>query len=153
MQRSASAVWLGDIKNGHGTLSTNSLVLDEAAYSFSSRFESSNGGGTNPEELIAAAHAGCFTMALSASLSRYGFEPTSLHSSANVCLKRQDESWKIASSRLTVQGVVPGLDAAKFQKFVDDAAKSCPVSKLLNTEISVEALLVTNEVDYPTAAP
>jgi osmotically inducible protein OsmC len=135
MKRSASAHWAGSGKEGKGHLSTQSQVLQQAQYSFSSRFE--EGIGTNPEELIAAAHAGCFTMKLSFVLQAAGFVATSLDTRATVTL----ENGTIPAILLECEAQVPGLDNDKFQEFAADAKANCPVSKLLNTEISLSASL------------
>lgn len=140
MERKAKAIWSGNLKDGHGKLTTGSGVLKDSPYSFATRFEKAQ--GTNPEELIAAAHAGCFTMALSAQLSKAGFTPKSLTTSATVTLKPHGESWEIAISRLRLQADVPGIDEDKFQTIAEDAKANCPVSKLMKAEIELEALLV-----------
>src|SRR6202048_3508891 len=114
MKRTASAVWNGDLKQGKGTLSTPSGVLKETPYSFSTRFE--NGIGTNPEELIAAAHAGCFTMALSAALGRAGFTPEKLATNATVTLEQVSGNWTISTVDLQLTGRVPGIDGKKFDE-------------------------------------
>ena len=132
MKRTATAIWNGSVKDGSGTLSTQSNTLNKTAYSFTSRFES--GAGTNPEELIAAAHAGCFTMKLSAVLSTAGSPPTSLETNCAITL----ENGAITSSHLVVKGNVPGMSAEDFKKHAEDAKANCPVSKLLNTNISME---------------
>lgn len=135
MIRNATAVWNGSGKDGNGHLTTQSTVLNQTQYSYLSRFE--NGVGTNPEELIAAAHAGCFTMKLSFVLGAAGFTPDSLETKCEITL----DSGTITKSHLTVKAVVPGIDDAKFQECVKDAEANCPVSKLLNAAISSEATL------------
>jgi osmotically inducible protein OsmC len=132
MKRTATAVWNGSGKDGKGNLTTQSLTLNKTAYSYSSRFE--NGTGTNPEELIAAAHAGCFTMKLSGVLGGAGFTPTSLETTCTVTI----ESGTITSSHLVLKGDVPGCSKEDFQKHAEDAKANCPVSKALNTAISLE---------------
>jgi lipoyl-dependent peroxiredoxin len=132
MKRTATAAWTGSVKEGNGTLTTQSLTLNKTAYSFTSRFE--NGTGTNPEELIAAAHAGCFTMKLSAVLGGAGFTPASLETTCAVTL----DNGAITSSHLVVKGNVPGCSKEDFQKHTDDAKANCPVSKALNTTITLE---------------
>ena len=139
MIRKASAVWNGSLKEGKGTISTDSKVLSNAQYSFSTRFE--NGIGTNPEELIAAAHAGCFTMALAFGLQTAGFNPTELSTEAAVTLEPEGKGFKISRSALTLRANVPNLDEAKFAELAKDAEKNCPVSKVLNAEITLEAKL------------
>jgi osmotically inducible protein OsmC len=138
MKRKATAVWKGTIKEGNGTLSTDSTVLDQTQYSFRSRFE--DGVGTNPEELMAAAHAGCFTMKLSADLTEAGFNPTSLETTASVSL----ENGVITSSHLVNKSVVPGISEQQFQEIASGAKENCPVSKAYNLEISLEAALNGN---------
>ena len=135
MKRTASAVWNGDLKNGKGTLSTQSGVLKQTQYSFSTRFES--GIGTNPEELIAAAHAGCFTMALSAFLGAAGFTADELTTQANVSLEQVDGNWTITAIHLDLKGRVPGIDRAQFDEIADKAKAGCPVSRVLKAEISL----------------
>ena len=124
MNRTASAVWQGDLKKGQGTLSTQSGVLNKTQYSFSTRFES--GIGTNPEELIAAAHAGCFTMALSAFLIAAGFTPEELTTEATLTLEQVESNWTITAVHLDLTGRVPGLDAAKFEEIANQAKAGCP---------------------------
>ena len=140
MQRKASAVWQGDLKSGKGTISTDSGVLKQAQYSFSTRFE--NGVGTNPEELLAAAHAGCFTMALAFQLQGAGYTPTELTTEAAVTLEAEGQGFRISRSALTLTASVPGLDEATFRQLAENAEKGCPVSKVLNAEITLEAKLV-----------
>jgi osmotically inducible protein OsmC len=135
MKRKATAIWTGTIKDGSGTLSTDSTVLDQTQYSFKSRFE--DGVGTNPEELMAAAHAGCFTMKLSADLTEAGFTPTSLETTAAVSL----ENGVITSSHLVNKSVVPGISEDQFNEIAKGAKENCPVSKAYNLEISLEASL------------
>ena len=140
MDRSASAVWHGGLKDGKGTISTQSGVLKDAQYSFSTRFE--NGIGTNPEELIAAAHAGCFTMALAFGLQAAGFNPTELSTEAAVTLDPDGQGFKISKSALTLRGKVPNLDDAGFARIAGEAEKNCPVSKVLSAAITLDAGLV-----------
>lgn len=135
MKRSAVAVWNGTGKEGKGHLSTQSTVLDKTQYSFSSRFE--EGVGTNPEELVAAAHAGCFAMKLSFNISGAGFTPDTLEAKAVVSL----ENGSVTSSVITLKAVVPGIPEDKFAELVSDAERNCPISKLLNTEIKVDYTL------------
>jgi osmotically inducible protein OsmC len=136
MKRSATANWQGTGKEGKGTLGTQSGVLKDTPYSYLSRFE--EGTGTNPEELIAAAHAGCFTMKLSFLISGAGLTPGSIDTKATVTL----ENGAITGSHLEVKATVEGLDQNKFKELVEDAKANCPVSKLLNTNITMEASLV-----------
>jgi osmotically inducible protein OsmC len=136
MKRTATAIWNGSGKEGSGNLTTQSSTLNKTQYSFKSRFE--QGVGTNPEELIAAAHAGCFAMKLSFVLGAAGFTPDSLEATATVSL----DDGTITSSNIVLNAKVPGIDAAKFKACADDAKANCPVSKLLNTSISLEANLV-----------
>ncbi|HZV32975.1 MAG TPA: OsmC family protein [Verrucomicrobiae bacterium] len=139
MKRTASATWNGDLKQGKGTLSAPGGVLNKTPYSFTSRFE--NGPGTNPEELIAAAHAGCFTMALSAFLGRAGFTPTELSTQATLSLEQVNGNWTITGIHLDLTGKVPGIDAPKFEEIAKDAKANCPVSRLLKADISLSAKL------------
>lgn len=140
MIRKAKASWRGTGKDGEGDLSTDSGVLTETPYSFHTRFE--NGKGTNPEELLAAAHAGCFTMALAFQLQQAGYEPTSLETQAAVSLDPEAAGgFKITKSALTLTAEVPGLDQETFDKLSAAAKAGCPVSKLFNTEITLEASL------------
>lgn len=141
MQRKGSAVWQGGLKDGQGTISTDSGVLKETQYSFSTRFE--NGIGTNPEELLAAAHAGCFTMALSAQLGNAGMTATKLETTATVSLEKVEGGFAITKSHLDLVAQIPGADKAKFDTAVKNAETGCPVSKLFKAEISVSAQLVS----------
>jgi osmotically inducible protein OsmC len=141
MKRSASAVWLGDLKQGRGSLTTPSGVLKDTAYSFHTRFE--QGAGTNPEELIAAAHAGCFAMATSAFLGKAGFTPEKLSSEASLTLEQVDGNWTITAIHLTLNAKVPGVSEHKFQEIAAEAKANCPVSRLLNAKITLEAKLQT----------
>ena len=140
MQRTGSAHWSGGLKDGKGTVSTQSGVLSQTQYSFSTRFE--NGVGTNPEELIAAAHAGCFTMALSAQLGEAGMKADSIDTTATVTLEKTDSGFAITASHLDVKVKIPGADKAKFEQAAQNAEKGCPVSKVLNAKISMKAELI-----------
>jgi osmotically inducible protein OsmC len=133
--RSATAVWNGSGKEGSGTMSSQSTVLNNAQYSYNTRFE--NGVGTNPEELIAAAHAGCFAMKLSFVLGAAGFTPTSLKVTCGITL----DSGKITESKLHLIAEVPGIDQQKFNECAEDAKANCPISQLLNTNITLDAQL------------
>ena len=137
MIRKAKAVWRGTGRDGSGVLSTDSGVLAETPYSFKTRFESEK--GTNPEELIAAAHAGCFTMALAFRLQRAGYTPTELSTEAAVTLEQDDAGFRISRSALTLRAQVPNLDEAAFARMANDAEKNCPVSKVLKAEITLDA--------------
>jgi lipoyl-dependent peroxiredoxin len=139
MIRKASAVWNGSLKEGKGTISTESGVLSSAQYSFSTRFE--NARGTNPEDLIAAAHAGCFTMALSAQLGNAGITPESLETTASVTLEKLEAGFTITKVHLDVDAHIPGADPAAFQKAADAAKAGCPISRLLKAEITMTAKL------------
>lgn len=139
MIRKASAVWNGSLKEGKGTISTDSGVLSKTPYSFSTRFE--NGVGTNPEELIAAAHAGCFTMALSAQLGNAGITPESLETTAAVTLEKLEAGFTITKVHLDVTARIPGVDKAAFEKAAADAKAGCPISRLLKAEITMTARL------------
>jgi osmotically inducible protein OsmC len=141
MIRKASAVWKGSLKDGKGAVSTDSGVLSNTQYSFSTRFE--NGRGTNPEELIAAAHAACFTMALSAQLGGANLTPESLETSAALTMEKLDAGWTVTKIHLDVTGRVPGADDAAFQKAAGDAKAGCPISRLLKAEITMTARLAT----------
>lgn len=141
MKRTASAVWLGDLKQGKGSLSTQSGVLKETQYSFATRFE--NGAGTNPEELIAAAHAGCFTMALSASLGKAGFTPEKLSTQATLTLEQVEGNWTITTILLELNARIPGIARDKFEEIAADAKANCPVSRVLNARITLDAKLET----------
>jgi osmotically inducible protein OsmC len=140
MIRKAKAVWRGTGRAGHGKLSTDSGVLAESPYSFRTRFE--NEKGTNPEELIAAAHAGCFTMALAFQLQGAGYTPTELSTEAAVSLDQEGQGFRISRSALTLRAAVPGLDEATFAQMAADAEKNCPVSKVLNAAITLDAKLI-----------
>lgn len=135
MIRNATAVWNGAGKTGNGHLTTQSTVLDKTQYSFNSRFE--QGVGTNPEELVAAAHAGCFTMKLSFVLGEAGFTADSLETKCEITF----ENGSITKSHLIVKGTIPGISREQFETAVKDAEQNCPISKLLNTAISTEATL------------
>jgi lipoyl-dependent peroxiredoxin len=135
MKRNATAVWNGSGKEGNGTMSTQSTVLNNAQYSYKTRFE--DGVGTNPEELIAAAHAGCFTMKLSFVLGSAGFEPKEIKTDCYITL----DNGAITKSELVVRAEVPGIDADKFQECAEDAKANCPVSKAYNCEITLDASL------------
>jgi len=139
MKRKASAVWQGGLKDGKGTISTDSGVLANTQYSFSTRFE--DGAGTNPEELIAAAHAGCFSMALSGQLSAAGLTAESINTTASVSLEKTDAGFAITKVHLDVSAKVPGADQAAFEKATNNAKTGCPVSKVLNAEITMTATL------------
>jgi len=139
MIRKAKALWRGTGRDGNGDLTTDSQVLARTPYSYKTRFE--NEKGTNPEELIAAAHAGCFTMALAFGLQAAGITPTELATEAAVSLEPEGKGFRISRSALTLRAKVPGLDEAKFVEFAKDAEKNCPVSKVLNAEITLDAKL------------
>lgn len=135
MQRKASAVWQGGLKDGKGTVSTESGILKETPYSFSTRFES--GKGTNPEELLAAAHAGCFAMALSNELGSAGMVPKRLDATATISLEKGADGFAITKSHIDLVAEIPGADKAKFEAAVKAAELGCPVSKLFKAEITV----------------
>jgi osmotically inducible protein OsmC len=141
MDRSASAVWNGSLKEGKGTISSQSGALKSLQYSFAARF--ADGVGTNPEELIAAAHAGCFSMALSAELGKAGFTPDSIETTAVVTLDLHGEKPTVTKSHLTTKAKIPGIDKAKFDEIAAGAKAGCPISRLLAAaEISLDATLV-----------
>ena len=139
MVRKASAVWNGSLKEGKGTISTDSGVLSKAQYSFSTRFE--DGRGTNPEELIAAAHAGCFTMALSGQLGAAGMTAESLETTAAVTLEKLEAGFTVTKIHLDVTARIPGADKAAFEKAAENAKAGCPISRLLKAEITMSAHL------------
>ncbi|MBK7141210.1 MAG: OsmC family protein [bacterium] len=139
MKRTGSAVWNGGLKDGKGTVSTQSGVLKETQYSFGSRFES--GIGTNPEELIGAAHAGCFSMALSGQLGEAGMTAESIRTTATVTLEKTDSGFGITEIHLDLTAKIPGADHAKFMTAANNAKAGCPISKLLNTKITLDAKL------------
>lgn len=141
MIRKASAVWNGTLKEGKGTITTDSGVLSSTPYSFATRFESAR--GTNPEELIAAAHAGCFTMALSAQLTGAGLTPESLETTAAVTMEKLDIGFTITKVHLDVAARVPNADQPAFDKAAEAAKAGCPVSRLLKAEITMTARLVS----------
>ena len=139
MHRKATAIWHGNLKNGSGTLSTESAILKQTQYSFSTRFE--GGHGTNPEELLAAAHAGCFAMALSNELGNSGIVPKTLEATANIKLEKVSEGFVITESHIDLIADIPGVDKDKFDAAVKAAEIGCPVSKLFKANISVSAKL------------
>jgi lipoyl-dependent peroxiredoxin len=139
MERKASAVWKGGLKDGKGEFSVPSGVFSHVPYSFSTRFE--NAPGTNPEELIAAAHASCFSMALSAQLGAANLTPESINTTANLKMEKQEAGWAITSIHLDVSARVPKADDAAFQKAAESAKAGCPVSKVLNAQITMAAKL------------
>lgn len=139
MKRAGSAVWQGDLKTGKGTVSTESGVLSQTQYSFSTRFE--NGKGTNPEELVAAAHAGCFSMALSAQLGEAGLTAEKVETTATVTFDKTEAGWTVIGVHLNVKGKVPKADDAAWSKATQAAKAGCPISRLLNTTITMDAKL------------
>lgn len=139
MKRKASARWTGGLKDGQGTISTDSRVLSDTQYSFSTRFE--NGIGTNPEELIAAAHAGCFSMALSGQLGAAGMTAQSIETTATVTMDKTDAGFTITQVHLDVTARIPGADRAAFDAAATKAKEGCPVSRVLNAQITMDARL------------
>lgn len=139
MQRSANAVWTGNLKQGKGTISTQSGALTNAQYGFNTRFE--DGAGTNPEELIAAAHAGCFSMALSLALTEAGLTVDTIKTTAKITLEKQESGFTITASHLELTAKVPGAQESQFLKIANKAKEGCPVSKLLKAEISLDTKL------------
>jgi osmotically inducible protein OsmC len=139
MKRKATAVWMGDLKSGKGSITTDSGVLERTQYSFSTRFE--NGIGTNPEELLAAAHAGCFTMAVSAELGKDGMTADKLETVATITLEKITDGFSITKSHLELFARIPGADRAKFDAAIRAAETGCPVSRLYRAEITVNARL------------
>jgi osmotically inducible protein OsmC len=139
MKRTASAVWSGGLKDGKGSISTQSGVLKDAQYGFKTRFE--DGPGTNPEELIGAAHAGCFSMALSAQLGEAGFTAERIETSAAVTLEKLETGFTITAVHLQLRAKIPGVDQAAFEAVANKAKEGCPVSKVLNAKITLDAQL------------
>jgi lipoyl-dependent peroxiredoxin len=139
MKRTANAEWRGDLKSGKGSVSTASGVLSNSQYSFSTRFE--DGKGTNPEELLAAAHAGCFSMALSAQLGSAGLTPERIHTTCTISLEKQPDGFAITESHLELKAKVPGASKEAFDKTVEAAKAGCPVSKLYKTHITLHSTL------------
>jgi len=139
MKRKASAIWNGDLRDGRGTVSTDSGVLADTQYSFSTRFE--EGKGTNPEELIAAAHAGCFSMALSDQLGNAGLTAERISTLASVTLEKTDAGFTVTAVHLEVKAKVPGADQQAFEAAANNAKAGCPISRLLNAEITMGAEL------------
>lgn len=141
MKRKATAVWSGNIKSGQGTISTESGVLKDAAYNFSGRFE--NGSGTNPEELIGAAHAGCFAMALSGQLEEAGMVADSLRTTATVTIEKTGDGFSVTAVHLDLVARIPGADKAAFETAANNAKAGCPISRLLKADITLETRLET----------
>jgi lipoyl-dependent peroxiredoxin len=141
MKRKATAVWRGGLKDGKGTVSTESGVLKAAQYSFGTRFE--NGPGTNPEELVAAAHAGCFAMAFSAELGKAGLRPESIQATATVSLDKTGENWSVTESHLDVKARIPGADKPKALEIANAAKAGCPISRLLKANLTLTAEIET----------
>jgi osmotically inducible protein OsmC len=139
MKRTAQAQWKGDLKTGTGAISTASGILKDTPYSFISRFE--QGAGTNPEELLAAAHAGCFTMAVSAQLAGAGLKADSLETTCTITLEKRDDGFAITESHLVLKAKIPGATREAFDKATAAAKSGCPVSKLYNTNITLDAEL------------
>jgi lipoyl-dependent peroxiredoxin len=139
MKRKASAVWKGGLKDGKGTISSDSGVLENTQYSFSTRFE--EGKGTNPEELIAAAHAGCFSMALSGQLGNAGMTADEIKTTATITLEKTDAGFTVTASHLDITAKIPGADAKAFETAANNAKAGCPISRLLNTKITMDAKL------------
>lgn len=137
MQRTASAQWRGGLKDGKGSLSAPGGVLKETPYSFATRFE--NQAGTNPEELIAAAHAGCFSMALAAQLEGANMKPDRIATEAKLTMEKLEAGWTITAIHLDVKATIPNADAGKFQEIAGKAKEGCPVSKVLNAKITMTA--------------
>ena len=137
MKRKASAVWRGGLKDGKGAISTESGVLKDNQYSFGTRFE--NGVGTNPEELIAAAHAGCFSMAFSAELGKAGITPESINTTATITMEKTDAGFSVTESHLDVTAKIPGADKSKVLDIANAAKAGCPISRLLKANITMDA--------------
>ena len=141
MKRNASAHWAGDLKTGKGTVSTESGVLQKTQYSFSTRFE--NGAGTNPEELIAAAHAGCFSMAFSAQLGNAGLKPEAIDTTATLTFEKLEVGFTVTEIHLQMKAKVPGASKEAFDTAASNAKTGCPISRLLNTKITLDAQLIS----------
>ena len=141
MKRKANAVWTGTLKEGKGTLTTGSGSLSTHPYSFGSRFEENAKPGANPEELLAAAEAGCFTMALGAELNKAGYTPEELRTEATAEMKNDGSKWSIATIHLVTRGKVPGVDAAEFQRLAEATKQNCIVSRALNVQFTLDAKL------------
>jgi osmotically inducible protein OsmC len=141
MQRKANARWQGTVKEGSGTLSVQSGTLKDTPFSFDARF--GDGKGTNPEELIAAAHAGCFTMALSFMLNNSGFTADAIDTEAALTLDRVNDTWTVTAVHLTTRARIPKIDAAKFGELASNAKANCPISRLLNATITLDAALTS----------
>ena len=139
MKKNGSAEWKGNLKDGGGTISTETGVLKNAPYGFKSRFE--DGPGTNPEELLGAAHAACFSMALSLMLGQNNLTPDYIRTKAEISLEKLGEGFAITASQLTVNAKIPGADAATFERIANEAKAGCPVSKVLNAKITMQATL------------
>lgn len=139
MTRTGSAVWNGGIKEGNGTVSTETKVLDQAGYGFDARF--SDGKGTNPEELLGAAHAACFSMALAGRLNKEGLNPESINTTSAITIEKDGDGFTITKAHLTVKASVPGATAEQFQQCAKDVESGCPVSKVLNATITMDASL------------
>jgi osmotically inducible protein OsmC len=139
VERRANAEWKGGLRDGNGVMSTASGALKDVPYGFLMRF--GDAPGTNPEELVAAAHAGCFSMALSGELERAGYHPESIRTKATLKFEKTDAGWTVLTSHLDVVAKVPGADPTKFQEAAAKAEKGCPISRLLKTEISMSAQL------------
>ena len=146
MKKEASAVWLGDLRTGDGTLRSGSGLLDNTPYNWATRFE--NTPGTTPEELVAGAHAACFTMALCTSLNHAGFHVRRLATHAEVSLEQKDGQWSVTRSALEVEGRVPGIDVARFTELAEEAKANCPISRLLRAEITLSTQL-DQRIDAP----
>jgi osmotically inducible protein OsmC len=140
MEKKATAVWLGSLKDGKGIISTESGALSKAPYGFNTRFEGAP--GTNPEELIGAAHAGCFSMALSVQLGNAGLTAERIDTQATVSFEKLEQGWTITAVHLDVSAEVPGVDAAKFEEIANNAKTGCPISRLLNAKITMMAKLL-----------
>ncbi len=143
MEKFSTVVWKGDLKEGQGRINSESGALKDVPFSFTTRFEGEP--GSNPEELIGAALAACFSMALSANLGKSGFTPTKIHTSASVKLIKEGEGFAISDIYLSTQGIVPDIDEANFKKAAELTKKTCPIAKLLNASIHFEANMLANE--------
>lgn len=152
MERKASVVWEGQLKSGRGKITTDSGILSNVEYSFGTRFESKEGrGGTNPEELIAAAHAACFSMALSAELEKLGLKPERIRTSGSVRIEKVDNNWSVTSVQLDADALVPGAQQDAFDQAAENAKKGCPISRLLNAPIALKTKLETRSIEEKRA--
>jgi osmotically inducible protein OsmC len=138
IKRKAKAIWSGDLRSGKGNINTESGVLKQVSYSFATRFINEKEKGTNPEELIAAAHAGCYSMAFANTLSGKGYKPEKIETNATCTLSKQEEGFRVTHMRLEVKGTIPDIDEKTLQEIAEEADKGCPVSNLLRNGLEIE---------------